>query len=152
MNKTGKGTNLINTIDYAFDQFWPFWRYEKMVKQQMLNDHIFSDIEIRHHNLFKSSDSFLIYPKALDVVIPDFNQNVALVLHYKQAILDIEDDLEDIDDDLAESMPNVCTMACVRNISFNKLKKINQIDRRNPILNNSQDTIINLLCRLTQTI
>jgi len=145
ISKTVKGTGLLNSIDYSFDQFWPFWRYEKMVKQQMLNGHKFSDIEIRHHNLFKSSDSFIIYAKALDAVIPEFNQNVALVLHYNQAILDIEDDFEDIEDDVVESMPNVFTMACVRNISWSKLNIMNQNDRRELILNTSQETIVKLI-------
>ena len=71
-----------------------------MIKKQMLEGHSFSYKEIRSHNLFKSSDSSLIYSKVLESVIPDYSENISLILHYNQALLDIQDDLEDIEDGL----------------------------------------------------
>jgi hypothetical protein len=59
----------------------------------------------------------------LDAKLPSFNENVALVLHYNQALLDIQDDWEDIEDDIQEDMPNIFVMAAVDNISYNRIKK-----------------------------
>lgn len=61
----------------------------------MLKNCTFSYIEIRHFNLSKSSDASLVYAKVLDAKLPSFNENVALILHYNQALLDIQDDWED---------------------------------------------------------
>jgi hypothetical protein len=59
----------------------------------------------------------------LDAKLPSFNENVALVLHYNQALLDIHDDWEDIEDDVQEDMPNIFVMAAVDNIPYNRIKK-----------------------------
>jgi len=69
-----------------------------------------SDKEIRHFNLYKSSDSSIIYARVLDAKLPSFTENVSLVLHYKQAFLDLLDDWEDIEEDVKEDMPNVFVM------------------------------------------
>jgi hypothetical protein len=50
-----------------------------------------------------------------------------LVLHYNQALLDIQDDWEDIQDDVQEDMPNIFIMAAVdNNIPYNRIKKSRQ--------------------------
>jgi hypothetical protein len=59
----------------------------------------------------------------LDAKLPSFNENVALVLHYNQALLDIQDDWEDIEDDVQEDMANIFVMAAVENIPYNRIKK-----------------------------
>ena len=92
----------------------------------MLENYTFSYTEIRHFNLSKSSDALLVYAKVLDAKLPSFNENVALVLHYNQALLDIQDDWEDIEDDVQEDMPNIFVMAAVDNIPYSRIKKSRQ--------------------------
>ncbi len=53
---------------------------------------------------------------------PSFNENVGLVLHYNQALLDILDDWEDIEDDVCEDMPNIFVMAAVEKIPYYEIK------------------------------
>jgi hypothetical protein len=98
-------------------------------ERRMLKNYTFSYAEIRHFNLAKSSDASLIYAKVLDAKLPSFNENVALVLHYNQALLDIQDDWEDIEDDVQEDMPNILVMAAVENVPYHRIKK----SRRNLI-------------------
>jgi hypothetical protein len=62
----------------------------------------------------------------LDAKLPTFNENVALVLHYNQALLDILDDWEDIEDDVQEDMPNIFVMAAVDSIPYDRIKKSRQ--------------------------
>ena len=54
--------------------------------------------------------------------LPSFNENVGLVLHYNQALLDILDDWEDIEDDVCEDMPNIFVMAAVEKIPYHEIK------------------------------
>jgi hypothetical protein len=115
--------HLIYSIDYSLGQFSAFWRHEQIIKRRILKNCNFSYTEIRHFNLSKSSDASLVYAKVLDAKLPSFNENVALVLHYNQALLDIQDDWEDIEDDVQEDMPNIFVMAAVDNIPYNKIKK-----------------------------
>jgi hypothetical protein len=115
--------HLIYSIDYLLGQFSAFWKFEKIIKRRILRNYTFSYAEIRHFNLSKSSDASLVYSKVLDAKLPSFNENVALVLHYNQALLDIQDDWEDIEDDIQEDMPNIFVMAAVDNISYNRIKK-----------------------------
>ena len=115
--------HLIYSIDYLLGQFSPFWKFEQIIKRRILKNYTFSFAEIRHFNLSKSSDASLVYAKVLDAKLPSFNENVALVLHYNQALLDIQDDWEDIEDDVREDMPNIFVMAAVDNIPYNRIKK-----------------------------
>ena len=115
--------HLIYSIDYSLGQFSAFWKFEQIIKRRILKNYTFSYAEIRHFNLSKSSDASLVYSKVLDAKLPSFNENVALVLHYNQALLDIQDDLEDIEDDIQEDMPNIFVMAAVDNIRYNRIKK-----------------------------
>ncbi|HEU4824458.1 MAG TPA: hypothetical protein VFS97_13620 [Nitrososphaeraceae archaeon] len=115
--------HLIYSIDYSLEQFSAFWKFEQIIKRRILKNCTFSYAEIRHFNLSKSSDASLVYAKVLDANLPSFNENVALILHYNQALLDIQDDWEDIEDDVQEDMPNIFVMAAVANIPYNKIKK-----------------------------
>ena len=81
--------HLKYSIDFALKQFWPFWAFEQQVKKQLLKGHTFAGRELRHFNLFKSSDALIIYARVLDNELPDFNPNVATIIHYNQALQDI---------------------------------------------------------------
>ena len=118
--------HLIHSIDYSLEQFSAFWKFEQIIRCRILENRNFSYTEIRHFNLSKSSDAPLVYSKVLDAKLPSFNENVALVLHYNQALLDILDDWEDIEDDVQEDMPNIFVMAAVDNIPYNRIKKSRQ--------------------------
>ena len=115
--------HLIYSIDYSLAQFSTFWKFEQVIKYRILKNYTFSYTEIRHFNLSKSSDAPLVYAKVLDAKLPSFNENVALILHYNQALLDIQDDWEDIEDDIRQDMPNLFVMAAVNNIPYNRIKK-----------------------------
>jgi hypothetical protein len=118
--------HLIYSLDYSLEQFSAFWKFEQVIKRRMLENRTFSYTEIRHFNLSKSSDAPLVYAKVLDAKLPSFNENVALVLHYNQALLDIQDDWEDIEDDVQEDMPNIFVMAAVDSIRYDRIKKSRQ--------------------------
>lgn len=114
---------LIYSIDYSLRQFSAFWKFEQMIKGRIINNHVFSYIEIRHYNLSKSSDALLVNAKILDAKLRSFNENVALVLHYNQALLDIQDDWEDIEDDVRDDMPNIFVMAAIYKVPYSRIKK-----------------------------
>jgi len=115
--------HLIHSIDYSLEQFSAFWKFEQIIRCRILENYTFSYTELRHFNLSKSSDASLVYSKVLDAKLPTFNENVSLVLHYNQALLDILDDWEDIEDDVQEDMPNIFVVAAVDNIPYNRIKK-----------------------------
>jgi hypothetical protein len=115
--------HLIYSIDYLLGQFSAFWKFEQIIKRRILKNYTFSYTEIRHFNLAKSSDASLVYAKVLDAKLPSFNENVALVFHNNQALLDIQDDWEDIEDDVQEDMPNIFVMAAVDKVPYNTIKK-----------------------------
>jgi hypothetical protein len=143
--------HLIYSIDYSLRQFSAFWKFEQLIKHRILKNYTFSYAEIRHFNLSKSSDASLVYARVLDAKLPSFNENVALVLHYNQALLDIQDDWEDIEDDIQEDMPNIFVMAAADNIPYNKIKKSRHDVIRKLVLNNtnsSRGPVIRLLNEL----
>jgi hypothetical protein len=115
--------HLIYSVNYLLEQFSAFWKFERIIKRRLLKYYTFSYTEIRHFNLSKSSDASLVYAKVLDAKLPSFNESVALVLHYNQALLDIQDDWEDIEDDVQVDMPNIFVMAAVDNIPYNRIKE-----------------------------
>ena len=132
--------HLIYSIDYSLRQFSAFWKFEQIIKRRILKNYTFSYAEIRHFNLSKSSDASLVYAKVLDAKLPSFNENVALVLHYNQALLDIQDDWEDIEDDVQEDMPNIFVMAAVNNIPYNRIKKSRHDAIRKVVLNKTNSS------------
>jgi hypothetical protein len=139
--------HLAYSIDYSLNQFWPFWKFEQTIKRRTLGDYTFSYKEIRHFNLSKSSDASIIYAKVLDAKLPSFSENVSLVLHYKQAFLDILDDWEDIEEDVQEDMPNIFVMAAVEDIPYYIIKNSGHERIRNIVLDgtNSRSSIVRLV-------
>jgi hypothetical protein len=134
-SKSDTKTYLANSIDYSLRQFSAFWKFEKIVKRHILENYPFSYTEIRLFNLSKSSDASLVYAKILEAKLPTYNENVALVLHYNQALLDIQDDWEDIEDDVEEDMPNIFVMAAVGNIPYYRIKNSRHDKIREVVLN-----------------
>ena len=140
--------HLKYSIDFSLKQFWPFWKFEQILKSRIIEGNTFSYNEIRNFNLFKSSDASLIYARVLDTKLPSFSENVSLVLHYNQALLDLMDDWEDIEEDIKEDMPNVFVMAAIENVPYKIIKKYNVTKLRNAILNSlesSKSPIIRLV-------
>jgi hypothetical protein len=132
--------HLNYSIDYSLKQFWSFWKFEQIIKRRTLQGHTFSYKEIRHFNLLKSSDASIIYARVLDAKLPSFTENVSLVLHYNQALLDIHDDWEDVEDDVQEDMPNVFVMAAVEDIPYNRIKNSSHERIRNIVLDRSDSS------------
>ena len=151
LQSNGDVQHLIYSIDYSLKQFSAFWKFEHIIKRRILKNYTFSYNEIRHFNLSKSSDASLVYAKVLDVKLPSFSENVGLVLHNNQALLDIQDDWEDIEDDVQEDMPNIFVMAAADNIPYNKIKKSRHDVIRKLVVNNtnsSRGPVIRLLNEL----
>ena len=114
--------DLIYPMDYWLAQFSAFWEFERTIKHRIINNSTFSYNEIRHFNLSKSSDASLVYSRVLDALLPTFNENVAMVFHYNQALLDIQDDWEDIENDIRGNMPNIFVMTAVNYVPYHKIK------------------------------
>jgi len=139
--------HLKYSIDFSLKQFWPFWKFEQILKSRIIEGNTFSYNEIRNFNLFKSSDASLIYARVLDAKLPSFSENVSLVLHYNQALLDLIDDWEDIEEDIQEDMPNAFVMAAIENVPYKELKKYRITKLRN-IIRNSLDSFESPIIRL----
>ena len=131
---TNDKDHLNYSIDFSLKQFWTFWNFEKIVKRRLLEGHTFSYKEIRNFNQLKSSDASIVYAKVLDAKLPSFNENVSLVLHYNQALLDLLDDWQDIEEDVQEDMPYVFVMASLEVVPYSKIKNSNHLMVRNIIL------------------
>lgn len=145
----GQNAQLLNhSVDYSLKQFSAFWEYEQIIRTRILRNYSFSYKELRHFNLSKSSDASMVYARILDATLPSFNENVSLVLHYNQALLDIYDDLEDIEEDIHENMPNIFVMAAIENTPYKTIKSTSNKDIRKLILNekkSSNSLIIRLI-------
>ena len=137
--------HLKYSIDFSLKQFWPFWKFEQILKSRIIEGNTFSYNEIRNFNLFKSSDASLIYARVLDAKLPSFSENVSLVLHYNQALLDLIDDWEDIQEDIQEDMPNAFVMAAIENVPYKIIKNSTDARIRNIILDSSRSSIIRLV-------
>jgi hypothetical protein len=140
--------HLKYSIDFSLKQFWPFWKFEQILKSRIIEGNTFSYNEIRNFNLFKSSDASLIYARVLDAKLPSFSENVSLVLHYNQALLDLIDDWEDIEEDIQEDMPNVFVMAAIENVPYKIIKNSSDPRIRTIILDSldsSRSSIIRLV-------
>ena len=137
--------HLKYSIDFSLRQFWPFWKFEQILKSRIIEGNTFSYNEIRNFNLFKSSDASLIYARVLDAKLPSFSENVSLVLHCNQALLDLIDDWEDIEEDIQEDMPNAFVMAAIENVPYKIIKNSNDARIRNIILDSSRSSIIRLV-------
>ncbi|AIF84978.1 hypothetical protein NTE_02942 [Candidatus Nitrososphaera evergladensis SR1] len=131
-------------IHFSFAQCWPFWDSEKMMKERMLNGFNFSYKEIRYHNMFKSSDAPTIYGRVLDSELKNYNPNVSLVLHYNQALQDIQDDLDDLEEDLYDKLPNIFILGTVESIPFSTLAANPDSIREAVVKSKSLDKILEL--------
>ena len=140
--------HLKYSIDFSLKQFWPFWRFEQIVKSRILEGNTFSYNEIRNFSLSKSSDASTIYARVLDAKLPSFSENVSLVLHYNQALLDLMDDWQDIEEDIQGDMPNIFVMAAIENVPYKIIKKYDITNLKNIIMNSlesSKSPIIRLV-------
>ena len=139
--------HLKYSIDFSLKQFWPFWKFEQVVKNRILDGNSFSYNEIRNFSLSKSSDASTIYARVLDAKLPSFNENVSLVLHYNQALLDLMDDWQDMEEDVRGDMPNVFVMSVLENVPYSIIKKYGITKLRN-IIRNSLDLFESPINRL----
>ena len=140
--------SLKSIIKFNMKQFWPFWKFEDYIKALMLNGYRFSEAEIRKFNLFKSSDAPLLYAPVLEAAVPGFPHSASLIIHYNQALQDIEDDLEDIQEDLKDQMPNIFILASLGNNpskAYSMLYKHRMNGSKLSILENSSETILGIV-------
>ena len=153
---TGTDKNHLNySLDNSLTQFWSFWKFEQLIKRRTLGGYTFSYKEIRHFNLLKSSDAPIVYSRVLDAMIPSFTENVSIVLHYNQALIDLQDDWEDIEEDVQADMPNVFVMAAVQDVSYNSIKNSTKDGIRNIVLErsvSSRASIIRLINEYQESI
>ncbi|AFU59404.1 MAG: hypothetical protein QXX64_02335 [Nitrososphaera sp.] len=145
--KKVQSSHLKYSLDFLLKRSWPFMDYEQAVKRLLIKDHIFNFKEIRHYSLFKASDAPMIYAHVLDAELPDFNQNVAAVLHYNQALQDLHDDFEDIEEDVHDMMPNMFILAATgaAAITFSKLLKNREHARKMVIESGALDSMVPLV-------
>lgn len=105
-------------IIHNMASLWATATYEIKLRGRMLKeDEIFERKEIRYHIFQKSSDTVL-YSVIMDNYIPSFNANVMQLLHYNQAVLDIQDDLNDLAEDLLRHDLNIFTMAARKDMEI----------------------------------
>jgi hypothetical protein len=136
--KSEMGMNyLADRLEYSLDQFSAFWKFEQSAKRRVLTSQPFSYSELRHFVLSKSSDASLVYSTVLSAVLRNFNESITLILWYNQALLDILDDFEDIEEDISCEMPNVFVMAGVGNIPYSELKKVSIDQIRSVVVANA---------------
>jgi hypothetical protein len=133
------------SLDFWLKRAWPFWDFEQQVKKLMIKGHAFSFKELQHYSFFKSSDASMIYSPVLDNELPSFNQNVASILHYNQALQDIYDDFEDIEEDVHDMMPNVFVLATTEHTPFSKILKNPSQARKIIASNGAANTILSLV-------
>jgi hypothetical protein len=144
VKKTQDG-HLKYSLDFLLKRSWPFMDYEQVVKRLLTKDHTFSFKEVKHYSLFKASDAPMIYAHVLDAELSDFNQNVAAVLHYNQALQDLYDDFEDIEEDVHDMMPNMFILAATEAIPFSKLLRNRGLARKLVIESGAIDSMVPLV-------
>jgi hypothetical protein len=144
LKKTHEG-HLKYSIDFALKQFWPFWDFEQLVKKSMIRGHVFTTKELQFFNLFKSSDAPIIYARVLDNELPRFNPNIASIMHYNQALQDIQDDFEDIEEDIQDGMPNVFILAATEYTLFSKIKKNPNHARKLIVSSGAVDSVLSIV-------
>jgi hypothetical protein len=115
------GTHLNCTMETSILRVWPYWRYERQLKKRLIHDEVFQSKEIRYYNRLKSADAGILYSSVLDASLPSFDETVSIVLHYNQGLQDLRDDFDDIDEDLAEKMPNAFLLAATEQFTISQL-------------------------------
>lgn len=109
-----------HSIIHNMASLWATASYEIKLRRRMLDGEQLNKKEIRNHMLLKSSDT-LLYSVILDNHIDTFNPNVTRVLHFNQAILDIQDDLNDLEEDILRHDLNIFVMAAATQIPLKKI-------------------------------
>lgn len=109
-----------HAINHGMASLWATASYEIKLRHRMLNGETFTKKEIRNHMLLKSSDTVL-YGVILDHYVDSYNPNVLQLLHFNQAILDIQDDLNDLDEDILRHDLNIFVMAASNEIPLEKI-------------------------------
>jgi hypothetical protein len=137
--------HLNYSIDFALKQFWPFWDFEQLVKKQIMKGHVFTAKELQHFNLFKSSDAPIIYARVLDSELPTFNPNIATIIHYNQALQDVQDDFEDIEEDLQDRMPNIFILAATEHTLISKIMKNPSHARKLIVCSGAVDSVLSIV-------
>ena len=135
-------------LKFNVKQFWHFWAFEQFTKTQMLRGYKFSESEVRSFNLFKSSDVALIYAPVLEAMLPRFSHNASVILHYNQALQDIDDDLDDIQEDLRDQMPNSFVLAALgKNTArpYVQLYRHRMNGSKLTILENASETVLGIV-------
>ena len=139
---------LRSILRFNLKQFWPFWKFENYTKSLMLNGHNFSAAEVKCFNLFKSSDAALLYAPVLEAMLPHFSHNANMILHYNQALQDIDDDLDDIQEDLRDQMPNIFILASLgkdHSRDYLQLYKHRTNGARLSILENASGAVLDIV-------
>jgi len=106
-----------NAIKHNMASLWTIASYEIKLRGRMLNREVIEKAEIRYHLMQKSSDTVL-YSVILDKYVERFNPNVMHLLHYNQALLDIQDDWNDIEEDRMNHDLNIFFLASAPEISI----------------------------------
>ena len=132
--KQDSGSSLRASIVYSLRTFWPFWSFEQAIKKRMVRGDIFNVKEIKQLNYSKSSDAQIIYSTVLECVLSDYEYNLASLLHFNQALQDLTDDFDDIEEDIADKMPNAFVLASASRIGYGKIFSLNSAKAREAVL------------------
>lgn len=97
-------------IIHNMSTLWATATYEIRLRQRMLKEEVFDKKEIRYHIMAKSSDTVL-YSVVFDKYVENFSPNVMQLIHYNQAIMDIQDDFNDLGEDIMRRDLNTFVMA-----------------------------------------
>jgi len=118
--KNTKG-HLKDTIKHTMAILWTIADFEIKLKQRMLNQkRIFGKKEICYHMLQKSSDT-VVYSTVLDNYIENFSPNLLQLYHYNQALLDIQDDFNDIEEDIKNQDLNIFIMSVMETMQISDI-------------------------------
>ncbi len=109
-----------HAIMHSMASLWATATYEINLRERMLRGEVFNKKEIRNHIFLKSSDTVL-YGIILDNAIDSFTPNVMQIIHYNQALLDIQDDLNDLEEDILRHDLNIFVMAACNLVSLDDI-------------------------------
>ncbi len=109
-----------HAIMHSMASLWATATYEINLRERMLRGEVFNKKEIRNHIFLKSSDTVL-YGIILDEAIDSFNPNIMQIIHYNQAVLDIQDDLNDLEEDILRHDLNIFVMAACKVVSLDDI-------------------------------
>jgi len=94
--------------------------HEKNIRRQLVEEHRFSDTEVKEHLLIKSKDA-LIFGRVLSTFVRDDKLPELIYLHVLQD--DIIDDLTDYEEDLKGNSPNIVALYFTNRIDRKSLPK-----------------------------